>query len=173
MQAPVFLVSFCKSCPRPRLRLSPLRTSAYLCVRHLWFIPISDSRLNRDWNIWQSSAPCLPAVRLLNTFNVNEAEAIQILRTLADAMTLMSDLGNELSAFKSAQHFSSWLCLCPGNDNQPPVKSFDARLVRIKMASVSPKMLRSNATILQFQSDLRMGFIAHVEAAVRKEKRAL
>jgi transposase len=31
-------------------------------------------------------------------------------------ITLMSELGNDLSAFKSAQHFSSWLCLCPDND---------------------------------------------------------
>jgi transposase len=31
-------------------------------------------------------------------------------------VTLMTELGNDLSAFKSAQHFSSWLCLCPDND---------------------------------------------------------
>jgi len=31
-------------------------------------------------------------------------------------MTLMSELGNDLRAFKTAQHFSSWLCLCPDND---------------------------------------------------------
>jgi hypothetical protein len=28
----------------------------------------------------------------------------------------MSELGNDLRAFKTAQHFSSWLCLCPDND---------------------------------------------------------
>jgi hypothetical protein len=32
------------------------------------------------------------------------------------AITLMSELGNDLRAFKTAQHFSSWLCLCPDND---------------------------------------------------------
>jgi transposase len=31
-------------------------------------------------------------------------------------ITLMTELGNDLSAFKSAHHFSSWLCLCPDND---------------------------------------------------------
>ena len=31
-------------------------------------------------------------------------------------ITLMSELGNDLKAFKTAQHFSSWLCLCPDND---------------------------------------------------------
>jgi hypothetical protein len=31
-------------------------------------------------------------------------------------LTLMSELGNDLSAFKSPQQFSSWLCLCPDND---------------------------------------------------------
>jgi transposase len=31
-------------------------------------------------------------------------------------ITLMTELGNDLSAFKTAQHFSSWLCLCPDND---------------------------------------------------------
>jgi hypothetical protein len=28
----------------------------------------------------------------------------------------MTELGNDLSAFKTAQHFSSWLCLCPDNE---------------------------------------------------------
>jgi transposase len=31
-------------------------------------------------------------------------------------ITIMSELGNDLSAFQSAQHLSSWLCLCPDND---------------------------------------------------------
>lgn len=31
-------------------------------------------------------------------------------------ITLMTELGNDLSAFKTAQHFSSWLCLCPDNE---------------------------------------------------------
>ena len=31
-------------------------------------------------------------------------------------ITIMSELGNDLSAFKTPQHFSSWLCLCPDND---------------------------------------------------------
>lgn len=35
---------------------------------------------------------------------------------LATAMTLMSELGNDLSAFKNAHHFASWLCLCPDNE---------------------------------------------------------
>lgn len=31
-------------------------------------------------------------------------------------ITLMTELGNDLGAFKTAQHFSSWLCLCPDNE---------------------------------------------------------
>src|SRR5258708_15504373 len=28
----------------------------------------------------------------------------------------MTELGNDLGAFKTAHHFSSWLCLCPDNE---------------------------------------------------------
>jgi transposase len=31
-------------------------------------------------------------------------------------LTLLTELGNDLSAFKSAHHFASWLCLCPDNE---------------------------------------------------------
>jgi transposase len=31
-------------------------------------------------------------------------------------ITLMTELGNDLGAFKTAHHFSSWLCLCPDNE---------------------------------------------------------
>jgi transposase len=31
-------------------------------------------------------------------------------------ISLMTELGNDLSAFKTAHHFSSWLCLCPDNE---------------------------------------------------------
>src|SRR6201987_5364892 len=31
-------------------------------------------------------------------------------------LTLMTELGNDLGAFKTAHHFSSWLCLCPDNE---------------------------------------------------------
>jgi transposase len=30
-------------------------------------------------------------------------------------LTLLTELGPDLSAFPSAQHFASWLCLCPDN----------------------------------------------------------
>ena len=33
-------------------------------------------------------------------------------------LTLMTELGNDLSSFKSPHHFASWLCLCPDNENQ-------------------------------------------------------
>ena len=36
--------------------------------------------------------------------------------SVLSALTLMTELGNDLSAFKSAHHFSSWLCLCPDNE---------------------------------------------------------
>ena len=32
------------------------------------------------------------------------------------ALTLMTELGNDLSAFKTEHHFASWLCLCPDNE---------------------------------------------------------
>ena len=31
-------------------------------------------------------------------------------------LTLMSELGNDLSAFRTEHHFASWLCLCPDNE---------------------------------------------------------
>ena len=31
-------------------------------------------------------------------------------------LTLMTELGNDLSAFKTQHHFASWLCLCPDNE---------------------------------------------------------
>jgi transposase len=31
-------------------------------------------------------------------------------------ITLMTELGNDLSAFKKSHHFASWLCLCPDNE---------------------------------------------------------
>jgi transposase len=31
-------------------------------------------------------------------------------------ITLMTELGNDLGAFKTAHHFSSWLCWCPDNE---------------------------------------------------------
>jgi transposase len=31
-------------------------------------------------------------------------------------ISLMTELGNDLSAFKSEHHFASWLCLCPDNE---------------------------------------------------------
>jgi transposase len=31
-------------------------------------------------------------------------------------ITLMTELGNDLSAFKTVHHFCSWLCLCPDNE---------------------------------------------------------
>jgi transposase len=31
-------------------------------------------------------------------------------------LTLMTELGNDLKAFKTEHHFASWLCLCPDNE---------------------------------------------------------
>jgi transposase len=36
--------------------------------------------------------------------------------SILTGITLMTELGNDLSAFNTAQHFSSWLCLCPDNE---------------------------------------------------------
>jgi transposase len=36
--------------------------------------------------------------------------------SVLSGLTLMTELGNDLSAFKSAHHFASWLCLCPDNE---------------------------------------------------------
>jgi transposase len=48
--------------------------------------------------------------------------------SVLSAMSLMSELGNDLSAFKSPQHFSSWLCLCP--DNQTSASKVLSRRTR-------------------------------------------
>jgi len=37
-------------------------------------------------------------------------------------ITLMTELGNDLGAFKTAHHFSSWLCLCPDNETSSRIK---------------------------------------------------
>ena len=31
------------------------------------------------------------------------------------ALTILSEIGNDLTAWKTVKHFASWLCLCPGN----------------------------------------------------------
>jgi transposase len=36
--------------------------------------------------------------------------------SILTSITLLTELGNDLSAFRTAQHFSSWLCLCPDNE---------------------------------------------------------
>jgi transposase len=36
--------------------------------------------------------------------------------SVLSAITLMTELGNDLSAFKTEHHFASWLCLCPDNE---------------------------------------------------------
>ena len=36
--------------------------------------------------------------------------------SILTGIALMTELGNDLSAFKTAQDFSSWLCLCPDNE---------------------------------------------------------
>jgi transposase len=35
---------------------------------------------------------------------------------IISAITFMTELGNDLSAFKKSHHFCSWLCLCPDNE---------------------------------------------------------
>ena len=35
---------------------------------------------------------------------------------IISGITFMTELGNDLSAFKNSHHFSSWLCLCPDNE---------------------------------------------------------
>lgn len=36
--------------------------------------------------------------------------------SILTGLTLMTELGNDLSAFKTSDHFASWLCLCPDNE---------------------------------------------------------
>jgi transposase len=36
--------------------------------------------------------------------------------SVLSALTLMTELGNDLRAFKTQHHFASWLCLCPDNE---------------------------------------------------------
>ena len=36
--------------------------------------------------------------------------------SILTGLTLMTELGNDLSAFKTEHHFASWLCLCPDNE---------------------------------------------------------
>jgi transposase len=36
--------------------------------------------------------------------------------SLLTSLTLMTEVGNDMSAFKTSHNFSSWMCLCPDND---------------------------------------------------------
>ena len=36
--------------------------------------------------------------------------------SVLSGLTLMTELGNDLRAFKTQHHFASWLCLCPDNE---------------------------------------------------------
>ncbi len=51
----------------------------------------------------------------LHRFFGTDLTAIPSISVLT-SITLMTELGNDLRAFKTAQHFSSWLCLCPDNE---------------------------------------------------------
>jgi transposase len=51
----------------------------------------------------------------LHRFFGTDLTAIPSISVLT-GITLMTELGNDLRAFKTAQHFSSWLCLCPDNE---------------------------------------------------------
>jgi transposase len=71
--------------------------------------------------------------------------------SVLSSLTLMTELGNDLSAFKTAHHFASWLCLCP--DNQTSASKVLRRATRRSQNRVR-QALRMAASSLHHNQEL-------------------
>ncbi len=67
-------------------------------------------------------------------------------------ITLLTELGNELSAFKTAHHFSSWLCLCP--DNETSASKVLRRATRRSQSRVRQALRMAASTLYRDKSSL-------------------
>lgn len=67
-------------------------------------------------------------------------------------ITLLTELGNDLSAFKTAHHFSSWLCLCP--DNETSASKVLRRATRRSQSRVRQALRMAASTLYRDKSSL-------------------
>jgi transposase len=74
--------------------------------------PSTNKRVRRKTS---KNQPAGPWQQELERFFGADLTAIPGISVLS-ALTLMTELGNDLSAFKTEHHFASWLCLCPDNE---------------------------------------------------------
>jgi transposase len=74
--------------------------------------PASKKRVRRKTSKNQPEGPWQQELERFFGVDLTAIPGISVL----SGLTLMSELGNDLSAFKTEHHFASWLCLCPGNE---------------------------------------------------------
>jgi Transposase IS116/IS110/IS902 family len=59
---------------------------------------------------------CIERLKFVRQLGIPTEWARRIHQNRLTGLTLMTELGNDLRAFKTEHHFASWLCLCPGNE---------------------------------------------------------
>jgi|HubBroStandDraft_6_1064221.scaffolds.fasta_scaffold140848_2 transposase len=84
-------------------------------VRQLNLSPAADTRPSKRRRKTSKNEPDGPWREELHRFFGVDLTLIPSIGILS-GITFMTELGNDLSAFKTSQHFSSWLCLCPDNE---------------------------------------------------------
>jgi transposase len=126
--------------PIKTMRLSPQLASSAP------FSPPSKPRRNTSKN--QPEGPWHE--ELLRCFGV-DLTAIPGISVLT-GITLLTELGHDLSAFKTAQHFSSWLCLCP--DNETSASKVLRRATRRSQSRVRQGLRMAASTLYRHKSFL-------------------
>jgi transposase len=74
--------------------------------------PPTKKRLRRKTSKNQPEGPWQQELEGFFGLDLTAIPGISVLTGL----TLMTELGNDLSAFRTEHHFASWLCLCPDNE---------------------------------------------------------
>jgi transposase len=93
--------------PAKVMRLKPELVGAELLSK-----PPTKKRARRKTSKNQPEGPWPQELERFFGVDLTAIPGISVLTGL----TLMSELGNDLSAFRTEHHFASWLCLCPGNE---------------------------------------------------------
>jgi transposase len=104
--------------------------------------PRKNTSKNQPEGPWQEE--------LLRCFGV-DLTAIPGISVLT-GITLLTELGNDLSAFKTAHHFSSWLCLCP--DNETSASKVLRRATRRSQSRVRQALRMAASTLYRDKSYL-------------------
>jgi transposase len=93
--------------PAKVMRLKPELVGAELLSK-----PPTKKRARRKTSKNQPEGPWPQELERFFGVDLTAIPGISVLTGL----TLMSELGNDLSTFRTEHHFASWLCLCPGNE---------------------------------------------------------